>query len=402
MSGIGAFRTEKPKPLYKPKDIKQVLNEKRFVESKLSRAQSNGDIEEIGKLKDELAIINDVVGASDQAKAQEFRDDFTQWLTGNGKEVDHLRTPWYRTPLHYNVPSITKYIEGFVDEHINLLTKLAKVELKGPADLNSAYEYFKYIVRGRESGITDALDEYAMRWDNMIDVNKVGRETAKKLDAYFFDTKPIIPENYRAISTDFRKYLKYKATLLAGGDMVDFELERETEEKLISVIMEFGGTYEENELNRELLKEYYDLTKDGDLVMKQGLKILSRHTNQFRSIAARQINRKANGESTKDLDKESAELKKKTDELRILLEATIGNKMPRNDPAEIKRDELSSTNHRIDVATEALEELVGIAKQMVISGIAIPEQLLELSMQQWEEIKRGIALKQYVEEVLIQ
>lgn len=84
---------------------------------------------------------------SDRPK-QLFYTDFQSWLLGKGREKDHLRTPWYRTPIRED--SVHKYLEGFIEKRMDYLKKLDLLKFRGPSNVYEAYLYYKYIVRGEE------------------------------------------------------------------------------------------------------------------------------------------------------------------------------------------------------------------------------------------------------------
>lgn len=92
----------------------------------------------------------------------QFLCDFQNWLRGAGREEDHQNTRWYRSPMTFD-PSVREYLEAFVVERHEYIRALAHLNFRGPQNLDEAYLYFKYIVRGR--GADMATQTFLADWD---------------------------------------------------------------------------------------------------------------------------------------------------------------------------------------------------------------------------------------------
>lgn len=85
--------------------------------------------------------------AFDNQAEQEFICRFQGWLLGQGHPDDHARTPWGRRPLTA-LDDVSDYVSALSDAMIDYKHKLTKLRMRPPSDVNSAYLYYKYVVRG--------------------------------------------------------------------------------------------------------------------------------------------------------------------------------------------------------------------------------------------------------------
>lgn len=85
---------------------------------------------------------------------------------GRGREVDHQKTDWYRTPIKED--SVRTYLESFVDARHEFLAALAKLKALGPKNLDECYLYYKYLVRGnlQDMGMKSFLSD----WDKFSSI----------------------------------------------------------------------------------------------------------------------------------------------------------------------------------------------------------------------------------------
>lgn len=103
---------------------------------------------------------------------QDFIEDFCKWLTGrsqfNVKEVREWAidkdtgsrveigfrdcTPWGNKPL-VMLPGVTEFLDQGPDKRGEVIKELTKLKMNGPRNIDEAYIYYKYLVRG--CGISD-------------------------------------------------------------------------------------------------------------------------------------------------------------------------------------------------------------------------------------------------------
>eukprot|EP01132_Coremiostelium_polycephalum_P004205 gene4205-5266_t len=147
-------------------------------------------------LKHQIMVLNEELLSPDLGALDQFLDDFNRWLLGRGKQEDHELTPWGRLPLSNVDPSISEYLMGFYTKRQNFLQELMK--LKNYAifnlDLNTAYLYFKYIIRGKLDD--PATLNYLTQWDNILKLDEetktkygIDDETAAALESYYDRSK---------------------------------------------------------------------------------------------------------------------------------------------------------------------------------------------------------------------
>lgn len=91
----------------------------------------------------------------------EFISDFQNWLMGRGREIDHLRTGWYRTPLKED--SVMNYLDAFINERHRFLAALAKLKMRPIRNIDEAYLYYKYIARQNPEEIP--IKTFLSDWD---------------------------------------------------------------------------------------------------------------------------------------------------------------------------------------------------------------------------------------------
>lgn len=91
----------------------------------------------------------------------EFIQDFQNWLMGRGREVDHLRTAWYRTPIKEK--SVENYLGAFINERHRFLAALAILKQRAPRNVDEAYLYYKYIARQNPEEIP--IKTFLSDWD---------------------------------------------------------------------------------------------------------------------------------------------------------------------------------------------------------------------------------------------
>jgi hypothetical protein len=140
--------------------------------------------------------------------AMNFDSEFTKWLLGKGKEEDHINTPWYRTPLTMGfLPNVTEYLDRNIDIEYKFKEQLTLLYMRGPTDLDTAYLYFKYIVRGDISN----FDSYGFlqEWNAVQERNpiKLGvePELMGKISTFWSHQQSINPS---ATTAAFKKVLE--------------------------------------------------------------------------------------------------------------------------------------------------------------------------------------------------
>lgn len=77
-------------------------------------------------------------------------DHFNAWLVGKGRDIDHARTPWKRTPLLHNV-GVIEHLKMFTDDRWNFIEELNGVwwdVQQGDASVDVLFNYYRFFVRG--------------------------------------------------------------------------------------------------------------------------------------------------------------------------------------------------------------------------------------------------------------
>ncbi|KAM9984092.1 hypothetical protein ACTFIY_000782 [Dictyostelium cf. discoideum] len=166
------------KGLMKPKRDREIIKQEIKSKENIYNQTLESDDAKRSKLKMELLQLTDELNSSDSNDHNEFIDDFNQWLVGKGKEEDHALTPWSRQPLTNVHPSITEYIKGFVSKRHDFLAEIIKLKTFIFTDLNldNAYLYFKYIVRGRMDDPSTL--GFLAEWDSFL--SRITREEKEK------------------------------------------------------------------------------------------------------------------------------------------------------------------------------------------------------------------------------
>lgn len=119
--------------------------------------------------------------------------EFKKWLQGRSRWNINMKpdgetpcTPWGPQNLFF-LPGVVPYLRSFIDKKVAYQLKLVMLYLRGPTDLNEAFIYYKYLVRGdqivMENGYLDDTLEY-IPWGN----------TFKYLTNY--DTTNPVPTKY--------------------------------------------------------------------------------------------------------------------------------------------------------------------------------------------------------------
>lgn len=114
------------------------------------------------------------VEAKKNASNEQFAEDFRQWLQGyGGLTTDERGESFYLdqdAPPHYRnnsrnsaqqsylrLPGVQDYFDTFIDRKIQFERKLTHLIQYGPYDLNSAWFYYKYVIRGVEAPVDEQI-----------------------------------------------------------------------------------------------------------------------------------------------------------------------------------------------------------------------------------------------------
>ncbi|KAN0045654.1 hypothetical protein ACTA71_006032 [Dictyostelium dimigraforme] len=166
------------KSLMKPKRDVEIIRQEIKSKENIYSQTSEFDEAKRSKLKMELLQLTDELNSLNSNDHNEFIDDFNRWLVGKGKEEDHALTPWSRKPLTNVHPSITEYIKGLVGKRHDFLSEIIKLKTFIFTDLNldNAYLYFKYIIRGRMDDPSTL--GFLAEWDSLL--SRITREEKEK------------------------------------------------------------------------------------------------------------------------------------------------------------------------------------------------------------------------------
>lgn len=92
-------------------------------------------------------LVKTEMGALNAKIKEEFRVSFLWWIMGQHSEFNKKKyTPWGFESL-VRLPGIPEYIHAHVLKRVMFVYKLAMLAMEGPSDINTAYLYYKYIVR---------------------------------------------------------------------------------------------------------------------------------------------------------------------------------------------------------------------------------------------------------------
>lgn len=234
---------------------------RKYLEEQLLLAQEENDRPKIEALQQKLRMLEDVESQDQMTQAMQEEEDFSKWLVGRGKEEDHIRTPWYRTPITNVVEGARQFIEVKMKARYDFLQKMAELRAKQvPSNLKEAFSYFKYIVKGMDQGELAFMEEWTSVKNHEKDVMRYGRKVADQLDGWWQKKGPIMPDSeIKLLETDFNAYMQ----LLFSMNPTDrqrlakkLQLRAETLEKL--------ATNQHHESIRDLLIKYQDDSMEYD------------------------------------------------------------------------------------------------------------------------------------------
>ena len=215
-------------------------------------------------LTTQLQQLNGVIEEDEQLKELQWNQDFDKWLIGRGREEDHARTPWQRTPLT-TLPGVRDYLEPKITQHYDYMKFLEKLQMSKPINLQQARLYYKYIVRGGEDGLLESLNEWSLVQMDELDKIRLGKETVDKLNAYIFKKDPIKAE-WDSLASDFTDYIQIE---YAANEVHKNYLRRRfsSKQEILSQLM----THPDKNKVNTLMKQYMNTTSDFELVIKTHL-----------------------------------------------------------------------------------------------------------------------------------
>lgn len=98
-------------------------------------------------------------GDVDKRVNSDFVRDFQEWLLGRSRyNANTDKTPWGAKRLVGD--SIMAYLNSFVDKKFELQKALSKLKMNIPDDIQTAWLYYKFIVRGMDPDGCEFLPEY--------------------------------------------------------------------------------------------------------------------------------------------------------------------------------------------------------------------------------------------------
>jgi hypothetical protein len=116
-----------------------------FVDSRIKEAVDPLD-KQAWIMYSVLLKVEDLEGSVDK----EFVMGFLKWLQGKGRDEDHQKTPWYRTPIKH--PAVDAFLTAWAREKADYFKQLDTIKhmpYLGFQTINEFYLYYKYIVRGK-------------------------------------------------------------------------------------------------------------------------------------------------------------------------------------------------------------------------------------------------------------
>jgi len=211
--------------------LQKMLKERVFT--KVKAASYNGD--RVSEEQWKSLLIRTEAKSIREKLNDEFIEDFIFWLQGrspyNAEEFDRIvysedgdpieretvpGTPWGSKPL-FSVPGVSEFLDQGIDRRQRVITYLSKLKLRTPTNINEAYIYFKYLIRG--VGLDDnACHEVASfaQFDNPI--GPTGDATGPIGPAPSFFDEKIYKTNFR-LNFDVAKNdpTVYLAWLMSGA-----------------------------------------------------------------------------------------------------------------------------------------------------------------------------------------
>jgi len=138
--------------------------------------------------------------------------DFQNWLKGRGKEEDHLRTPWYRTPIKEE--SVDNYLGAFIKERGKFMAALAVLEALPPRNIDEFWLFYKFRVLQDPKDIP--TQTFLADWDKFFPL--MDGEWPEKLHDSFKDPK--VPGNIKSLSSrDYQAAVNAKSFIGPHPDM---------------------------------------------------------------------------------------------------------------------------------------------------------------------------------------
>jgi hypothetical protein len=196
-----------------PKDeqgLQVLVSTRRYLERLLLEAHKAGDNHQVTAISLKLKLLKDAQSGSQAAKAMQEDEDFSKWLLGRGPEEDHVRTPWYRTPLTNTVDGARKYIEVKMEARRKFIEELATLKMCiVPRDVEEAYKFWKYVVKGLDEGQLTFLEDWSGIRDIDGDIMRYGSRVAEKLEAWWTKGAILPDEDVQLLATDFDAYMKF-------------------------------------------------------------------------------------------------------------------------------------------------------------------------------------------------
>mgnify|MGYP003449771681 CR=1 FL=1 len=155
----------------------------------------------------------------------EFVSDFQSWLLGHGKEIDHQKTPWYRSNCSQHDKQVKAYITSLFEAKMEFIRELnmlvVKARTTGLTGINEFYLYFKYIVKGNWENVEADFMYDFNRLLNVVDATANQNETLTDEDKWdrwqkgfepaFVDFKSNIGDFKKAVN-DFAEAISLKKT----------------------------------------------------------------------------------------------------------------------------------------------------------------------------------------------
>ena len=191
------------------KTAAQIRNIKTSIQLRLADPATSTEV--ATALKRQLADIDKIVDDDKQLSMLERERDFNMWLLGRGREEDHAKTPWQRTPL-ITLPGVKELLTPHIAERYDIMKYLEKLVASGPTDVNTARQYYKYIIRGDEEGLIEKLSEWSLIQMDEIDRVRLGSDIVDKLNGWIYKQDPI-KGDFKAMSSDFEDYVKVESEL---------------------------------------------------------------------------------------------------------------------------------------------------------------------------------------------
>ena len=338
--------------------LRRLQSTRKYLQRQLLQAETEWDFSKAEALRVKLQLLRDAGDQDKASKRLQEEEDFGMWLLGKGKESDHIRTPWFRTPLINTVTGAREYVETRMKARHDLMEKVASLRVSmAPSDIKEAYEFYKYVVKGEENGVLDEMEGWTDMVDHEEDRLRFGEKAAERLERYWQKGGTIMPEDdVKMLQTDFDAYCQwYYATNHPDRDRFRNKLE------LRSRLIETLNMHSHYPQIRRLLTEYQDNVLQYDDSLVYSVRALESLQNQEKLVLER-LSKISETTEYGEVDEVIRAASQKVQEIRNAMAAVrqnIADRLEKGASPEAVKAELERRARRFKLPREVMQVLEG-------------------------------------------